>query len=537
MATIDRLRAQLFGTFALLFCLSGAALGAENAELKVTDADGQPLIGASIRVVGTTQGTVTDINGEASLSVADGQCVEVDIGYTGFEGKKVTLCGGSNQRVALDPQGGLDDIIFGGPTANSRTDFGGGNRFGDLVFGDLGGLVSEFDRELDKLAGSTGGYHTGIVTSRIAPIRFANGAGRIFPYAQINVALTDVDNGNPSGENTYLATNAASPNFVGALATYRLNGDILIGGRFTLGAAFNRSDLNTDFDDDAGCDERERDRNFCLYDANVFVHSETFGRITIGRGETASAGIGGITLGGIAHVTNSDPTLRGGWHEVFNTGRRLGDIAPDTTGVTRGDIVRYDSPTIAGFVISGSFGEADHSGAPYDADDYWDVALRYAGEFGAVRVAGGASYQDYDRIGKDYSQSNATVSASVQHVPTGLFVSGSASAIERDAPFSPGKGETDSASAYYVHVGARKNWFGIGATTVYGEYGRTSSGGEAGAFFYDNSKTTNFGLGVVQNIDAAAMSLYLTFNSIDADIGGVDGEDMDIITAGARVKF
>ena len=44
--------------------------------------------------------------------------------------------------------------------------------------------------------------------------------------------------------------------------------------------------------------------------------------------------------------------------------------------------IRYVSPTIAGFTLRSSWGD----------DDYWDTALRYAGEFGNIRVAAGAGY-------------------------------------------------------------------------------------------------------------------------------------------------
>ena len=126
---------------------------------------------------------------------------------------------------------------------------------------------------------------------------------------------------------------------------------------------------------------------------------------------------------------------------------------------------------------------------------------------------------------------------SIQHVPTGLYYAGSITGINRNAPFKPGPGETDSASAYYLQGGISQNFFGIGKTTVYGEYGRTSSGANGGAYFVDKSNTDNWGLGLVQNIDRAATSLYLTYNQVGAKVNGLKGEDMKVILAGARVKF
>ncbi|WP_353480444.1 TonB-dependent receptor [Haliscomenobacter sp.] len=52
---------------------------------KVTADSGEPLIGASIKVKGTDQGTVTDIDGNFSLTVAVGAPVTLIISYVGYE--------------------------------------------------------------------------------------------------------------------------------------------------------------------------------------------------------------------------------------------------------------------------------------------------------------------------------------------------------------------------------------------------------------------------------------------------------------------
>ena len=50
---------------------------------KVVDETGEPIIGAAVTIPGTTAGTVTDFNGEYSLSVpANGQLSVSFIGYS-----------------------------------------------------------------------------------------------------------------------------------------------------------------------------------------------------------------------------------------------------------------------------------------------------------------------------------------------------------------------------------------------------------------------------------------------------------------------
>ncbi len=78
----------------LVLCAVGVALAQRTVSGKVTDAGGEPLIGASILVKGTSTGTVTDVDGTYSLTVPDGGTILV-FTYTGFSTQEVTL-GASN---------------------------------------------------------------------------------------------------------------------------------------------------------------------------------------------------------------------------------------------------------------------------------------------------------------------------------------------------------------------------------------------------------------------------------------------------------
>jgi iron complex outermembrane receptor protein len=58
----------------------------------VTDENEETLIGVSILVVGTTSGTVTDIDGRYSVNVPAG-AEKLLFSYTGFASKKVSVSG------------------------------------------------------------------------------------------------------------------------------------------------------------------------------------------------------------------------------------------------------------------------------------------------------------------------------------------------------------------------------------------------------------------------------------------------------------
>lgn len=79
---------------ALVLFAIGATLAQRTVSGKVTDAQGVPLIGASILVKGTSTGTVTDLDGTYSVSVPDGSKTLV-FTYTGFSTQEITL-GASN---------------------------------------------------------------------------------------------------------------------------------------------------------------------------------------------------------------------------------------------------------------------------------------------------------------------------------------------------------------------------------------------------------------------------------------------------------
>ncbi|MDX1941269.1 MAG: SusC/RagA family TonB-linked outer membrane protein [Saprospiraceae bacterium] len=78
----------------LVLLAMGTMIAQRTVSGKVSDANGTPLIGASILVKGTTIGTVTDIDGSYSLSVPDGNNILV-FTYTGFSTQEVSL-GASN---------------------------------------------------------------------------------------------------------------------------------------------------------------------------------------------------------------------------------------------------------------------------------------------------------------------------------------------------------------------------------------------------------------------------------------------------------
>jgi len=216
----------------------------------------------------------------------------------------------------------------------------------------------------------------------------------------------------------------------------------------------------------------------------------------------------------------------------------------------RADLVRYDSPSLLGFVFSAAWGE----------DDIADIAIRYKNEWNSVRMVAGIGYlwvtdETEDRSTKIIDcpppgLGQATCvdqrvdferllgSASAMHVPTGLYVYGAGGWAtfdfndERVNPFpAPVTGrQVPDATMWYLQAGIKRRLLApsLGATTLYGEYteyndwgvrrssnnlGVDLTGGEITA-----SSAAIWGFGIVQDVDPAALKLYAGFRSWDADI-------------------
>jgi hypothetical protein len=351
------------------------------------------------------------------------------------------------------------------------------------------------------------------------------------------------------------------------------------------GASFNASNVDAYFGD--------------ARRAAWWIEDTRLGRLTVGRYESAGAittiDLAGIGAGASASVilVNGGFLVRGnqGQYFAFNWGN-LGDPAANQG---RTELIRWDSPTYQGFILSASIGEAG---------DFWGVMLRYANEFNGVRVAAGIGFEEatdtqtavgcvgianFPAVAPQTAACvnppgagpanlndpalNGQVQAwgaglSVLHVPSGLFAQGHYMA----ADFS-GTGSTaywaqvankKDANQWLIQAGITKNWFGLGNTALFVEYSKNNDWGAnngAGRTYSNatipgattvtgvtDTDMTVWGAGITQNLDAAATELYLDWRHFSTDIRcsvacaagfgrSLPTEDFDAVIAGARVKF
>ena len=260
---------------------------------------------------------------------------------------------------------------------------------------------------------------------------------------------------------------------------------------------------------------------YLLRKAEGYINSEQFGVLWLGQGSMASDASAEVDLSGtevIGYSSVSD--LAGGQLFAFSRDGGLsaidvGDVFNNFDGLGRKLRVRYDTPSLAGFTLSGSYGTEvvpEETGV-----DAWDVALRYAGEFGGFKIASAAAYSDTG------SADRYDGSLSVLHVPTGINVTGAAGYDARE--------DGVDGSYLYGKLGYQRAFFDAGATAF-------------AVDIYDGddinitgSESFSWGAFVVQNFDYYQSQVYLGVRSYEYDDEAANYDRIVAALTGVRVKF
>ena len=249
----------------------------------------------------------------------------------------------------------------------------------------------------------------------------------------------------------------------------------------------------------------------------------------------------------------------------------------------RGNIFRYDTPSLAGFVFSASWGE----------DDIADIAVRYKKEWNSIRVVGGIGYnwdtdedEDNDMVGCGpnggalngfaagagpcrsvaLDRERLAGSLSIMHTPTGLYAYFGGHRDQFNNQFAAtsltGATTRPDVTHWYVQLGIKRRMLfrELGATTLFVDYQEAddaSVGSTINNFGVLNNNVEivdtemeAWGFGMVQDIDKAAMQLWVGFRHFDPSVTVVNAaaiangqtlsanfEEQYQIQVGAKIKF
>lgn len=332
---------------------------------------------------------------------------------------------------------------------------------------------------LPVLAADLGGNAYGDLEERIAELeattaRKGNRKVSLEIYGQINAAFLYVDT-DILGSHQDIIDNRTSESRFGLKGSAKIRDGWSAGYVMEIGTGggFGADDLSV---------------------RHSFLYLDTpAGKVSLGRTSQATDDFDGISAAsGMTHIVRP--------LQIYGYGIHDG---------SRDQIVRYDSPTMAGFIVSGS----------HDGNDLWDVALRYAGEFGGFRVAAGIGYRNDDAI----ELATIVGALSVMHVESGLFLTGHYGDVDVEFLIP-----SQNVVGWHLSGGVERKLVEIGKTTVYGEYARLDLDE------LTTAEPTLWGMGINQAIDAAALDLYVSYRHIDTDsaLGAAD-----LFMVGSRIRF
>ncbi len=333
---------------------------------------------------------------------------------------------------------------------------------------------------------------------------------------------------------------------------FRINGQATIAPGWTAGYMIRLQDLE---DNTTRLNQFNDNDNQGLnvQMSNWYLASTDYGKLTIGKQAMASKSVAMYTdLSGTQLIANyvlfdgpgfflrqDKELLRLRWGDIAYCYSQARPWGGDCDGIVM-EGVRYDSPTFAGASWSASYGE----------DDDWEIAGRYNGEAAGFKLALGLGYS----VNTDENTQLPSVSLRkdsgffqvggyAEHLATGLFLNGDYGS-ENNHGSSIFSGITEpNGHQWYVKAGIRHKWTGLGATILYGEAMEyvDEIGPAALNAGVTSSDFTRWGLGVAQEIDKAAMTLWLKYRQHDGEItggpfnGGLD--DFQYVSAGGLIYF
>ena len=255
--------------------------------------------------------------------------------------------------------------------------------------------------------------------------------------------------------------------------------------------------------------------------AEGYLNSQQFGVLWVGQGSMASDGSAEVDLSGTEVVGYSSISdFAGG--QLFAYSRdgglspvSVGSAFTNMDGLGRKVRVRYDTPSLAGFTLSGSYGREM---IPEDTGiDVWDVALRYGGEFGGFKVASAVAYSDTG------SADRYDGSVSILHLQSGISATAAAGYDARH----------DGVDAHYLYgkLGYQRSFLDAGATAFAVDVYSGDDIHTAG------SESFTWGAFVVQNFDYYQSQVYLGVRSYQFDNDDGNYDPLLAALTGVRVKF
>ena len=376
-------------------------------------------------------------------------------------------------------------------------------------------IIQDQQEQLDALKKQVDGLQktpTPAVAAAPAPAKSVTSGQdkvKLAVSGQVNQMVNVVDDGKNT--TAYFVGNDNSNSRVRFVGTAKATEDLTLGSR--LEVAFDSNESG-----DVSQDNETAGDFINVRWADVTMASKSYGKLWLGRGDTASNNTAEIDLsktGVIGYSSIADTA--GGMLFREKSGNNsltsvsIGDAFKNQDGLSRQSRARYDTPSFWGFHLAGSA----------VSDQRYDGALFWGGQGYGFKAAGAAAIAEPN---KDDSDLQYDGSFSILHEGTGLNLTASAGLLDRDDEGDP--------TNLYLKGGWLTRFFSVGQTGFGVDYTRSMN------LPTGRDKGYSVGGAVVQQFEDYGTELYLQYRlySLDRDVAP-SVENMNVGTIGARVKF
>ena len=262
------------------------------------------------------------------------------------------------------------------------------------------------------------------------------------------------------------------------------------------------NEVNMEINDTSDITFRERKMEFWV--------SQTYGKVWMGQGDTASNGTSEVDLSGTTVAAYSSLADIAGAFVFQDNGAGIGVTVGGSRsnfdGLSRKDRLRYDTPTFAGF----------YGSASVMSESRWDGALRYSGDLGWGKLAAAGAYAD---LGTSSDTQDGIISTSASLLlPMGL-----------NFTVSYAKRDQDNTDPWNIFGKVGYQFLEKHAASI--QYGRTEN------LSAKDDKGDTFSLAYVFS-PWKSVEFYAnyTVHMLDRDVGS-DPDDINVGFFGGRVKF
>lgn len=328
-------------------------------------------------------------------------------------------------------------------------------------------------------------------------------------YGQINRAGLWADNGDSS--DVYFVDNSFSSSRMGVDAVVKATETLNVGGKLEYEIISNGSlEVNQDAEDTSA--------SLKVRHVDAFVESKTLGKVSLGQGSTATDATAERDLSGTTVVAYSAVHDQAGgikWYDSTTdilSSSQVKTVIDNMDGLSRRDRIRYDTPTFAGFQLSGS---AIERGA-------YDAALSYSRKFDGITIAAAAGYANSGDLTTWDDQYDGSASILLEN---GLNLTFAGGIQEYDAD------DRDDPSYWYTKLGYKAKLFAPGISAFSVDYGMWND------FDQNDNEAESFGFAFVQDIADWGTEFYVAYRLYTLDSEGSDFDDVNSVMGGARIKF